>query len=188
MQYFTRLFPRDENTNPSDTGQENPSVVVGLSERTLRPAPSGAFLSQGVSIIGSVKFRHQMFIDGKVQGTIESTGTLTIGEHARIWGDIRAKSVNVQGMVQGNIFATERCELQAGCTLHGDIEATLLGVNENAIFRGSAKIGNWKSLPASRSPEPNDSGAGKGSPRSPDLTIRGYDEATDIIETHERAG
>jgi cytoskeletal protein CcmA (bactofilin family) len=118
------------------------------SDHTFMPAQSGAFLSQGVSIKGSVKFLNELFIDGKVKGTIDSTGTLTIGEHARIRGNIRTKSVNVRGTVEGNIFATERCELQAGCTLRGDIEATWLVVNENATFLGNAKVGTWKSLSA----------------------------------------
>jgi cytoskeletal protein CcmA (bactofilin family) len=112
------------------------------------PTQSGAFLSQGVSIKGSVKFLNVMFIDGKVKGTIDSTGTLTIGQHARIRGDIRTKSVGVGGTVEGNIFATERCELQPGCTLRGDIQATWLVVNENATFLGNAKVGTWKSLSA----------------------------------------
>jgi hypothetical protein len=43
--------------------------------------------------------------------------------HARIRGEIRTKSVKVRGTVEGNIFVTERCELHAGCTLRGDIEA-----------------------------------------------------------------
>jgi cytoskeletal protein CcmA (bactofilin family) len=77
----------------------------------------------------------------------DSTGTLTIGEHARIRGEIRTKSVKVRGTVEGNIFVSERCELQAGCTLHGDIEAPRLMVDENATFLGSAKVGG-KSLPA----------------------------------------
>jgi cytoskeletal protein CcmA (bactofilin family) len=87
-------------------------------------------------------------IDGEVEGTIDSTGTLTIGEHARIRGEIRTKSVKVRGRVEGNIFVTERCELQAGCTLRGDIEAPRLVVNETATFLGSAKVGTGKSLPA----------------------------------------
>jgi cytoskeletal protein CcmA (bactofilin family) len=112
------------------------------------PTQSGAFLSQGVSIKGSVKFLNELLIDGEAEGTIDSIGTLTVGEHARIRGDIRTKSVNVRGTVEGNIFATERCELQANCTLRGDIEATRLVVNENATFRGNAKVGTWKSLSA----------------------------------------
>jgi cytoskeletal protein CcmA (bactofilin family) len=112
------------------------------------PTQSAACLSRGVSIRGSVKFLNELLIDGQVKGRIDSTGTLTIGEHARIRGDIRTKSVKVQGTVEGNIFVTERCELQAGCTLHGDIEAPRLKVDENVTFCGNAKVGIGKPLPA----------------------------------------
>jgi hypothetical protein len=43
---------------------------------------------------------------------------------------------------------TERCELHAGCTLRGDIEAPRLVVNDNVTFLGMAKVGTGKSLPA----------------------------------------
>jgi cytoskeletal protein CcmA (bactofilin family) len=46
------------------------------------------------------------------------------------------------------MFVTERCELQAGSTLRGDIEAPRLMVKENATFLGSAKVGTGQSLPA----------------------------------------
>jgi cytoskeletal protein CcmA (bactofilin family) len=84
---------------------------------------------------------NSLLIDGEVEGTIDSTGTLTLGEHALIRGEIRTKSVKVRGMVEGSIFVTELCELQAGCTLRGDIEAPRLMVEENATFCGSAKVG-----------------------------------------------
>ena len=112
------------------------------------PTQSGALLSRGVSIKGSVKFLNKLLIDGDVEGTIESTGTLTIGEHACIRGEIRTKSVEVQGTVEGNIFVTDRCELHAGCPLRGDIEAPRLVVNDNVTFLGMAKVGTGKSLPA----------------------------------------
>ncbi|MBV9618939.1 MAG: polymer-forming cytoskeletal protein [Verrucomicrobia bacterium] len=101
---------------------------------------SGGVLSRGVSIKGTVKFSEELVIDGEVEGTIESGGKLTIGEHALIRGDIRTKSVRVRGTVEGDVFASERCELQAGCTLKGDIEAPRLIVDENAAFLGSAKV------------------------------------------------
>jgi cytoskeletal protein CcmA (bactofilin family) len=123
-------------------------VAIQPSNRTSMTTQSDAHLSQTVWIKGLVKFRNELLIDGEVEGTINSTGTLTIGEHARICGEIRTKSVKVRGMVEGNIFVTERCELQAGCTLRGDIEAPQLLIDENATFLGSAKIGTEKSLPA----------------------------------------
>ena len=144
MHMFTR------KTEPAGPANESarPSVVPGASNRTFMPTQSGALLSRGVSIKGSVKFLNELLIDGEVEGTIDSTGTLTIGEHAHICGEIRTKSVKVRGTVEGNIFVTERCELQASCTLRGDIEAPRLVVNENATFLGSAKVGTGKSGPA----------------------------------------
>ncbi len=97
-----------------------------------------------MSIKGSVKFKNELLIDGEVEGSIDSGGTLTLGEHARIRGEIRTKSVKVRGTVDGNIFVSERCELQAGSTLRGDIEAPRLVVDENATFLGSAKIATQK--------------------------------------------
>ena|ERR1700736_4869671 len=116
-----------------------PVRPVVIPERSS-PAHSGGILSRGVSITDSVKFRNQLLIDGEVKGSIDSQGSLTVGEHAQIRGEIRAKSVTVKGNVEGNVFAAERCELQAGCTLRGDIEAPRLVVDENASFLGSAKI------------------------------------------------
>jgi cytoskeletal protein CcmA (bactofilin family) len=141
MHIFTR------KTEPVGPARESarPPVVPGSSNRTVMPTQSGAVLSRGVSIKGSVKFLNELLIDGEVEGTIDSTGALTIGEHARIRGEIRTKSVMVRGAAEGNIFVTERCELQAGCTLRGDIEAPRLVVSENATFLGSAKIGTAKS-------------------------------------------
>jgi cytoskeletal protein CcmA (bactofilin family) len=147
MQPFSR-FPSRRGTEPPQTNPLHPSVVPGPSNRTFIPTQSGALLSRGVSIKGSVKLVNSLLIDGEVEGTIDSTGTLTLGEHARICGEIRTKSVKVRGTMEGNMFVTERCELQASCTLRGDIEAPRLMVEENATFCGSAKVGTGKSLPA----------------------------------------
>ena len=95
-----------------------------------------------------VKFLNELRVDGEVEGTIDSNGTLTLGEHALIRGEIRTKAVKVRGMVEGNVFVTERCELEAGCTLRGDVEAPPLMVDENATFVGTAKVGTQKLLPA----------------------------------------
>ena len=125
-------------------GPVTPPVTPVQPDGSSESVHSSGLLSRGVSIKGSVKFQSELLIDGNVEGTIDSTGVLTIGEHASIRGNVRANSVRVGGTVQGNIFATQRCELQAGCTLHGDIEAPRLVVDENATFFGSAKVGTSK--------------------------------------------
>jgi cytoskeletal protein CcmA (bactofilin family) len=134
------MFNRKNEPAAPETQLTSPQPVSEQSHRARTPACPGGLLSKGVSIKGSVKFLNELQIDGEVEGTIDSPGKLSIGEHAQIKGEIRAKSVNVRGNVEGDIIATERCELQAGCTLHGDIEAPRLVVDENAAFVGSAKV------------------------------------------------
>src|SRR5439155_22542329 len=112
MQPFTRFAPR-ERTEPPQTNQPDPSVVPGPSNSAFMATQSGALLSRGVSIKGSVKFLNELRIEGDVECTIDSTGTLTIGEHARIRGEIRTKSVIVGGRVAGDIFVAERGEVHA---------------------------------------------------------------------------
>jgi cytoskeletal protein CcmA (bactofilin family) len=129
---------------PMPMEKPRPTVAPDQSNRAPEPKRSGGILSRGVSIKGTVKFNNELLIDGEVEGKIQSSGLLTIGEHARIKGEIRSKAVYLRGNVEGNIFATERCELQAGCTLKGDIEAPRFVVDEHATFLGSAKVGTPK--------------------------------------------
>jgi len=81
-----------------------------------------------------------LVIDGEVEGSITSSGKLTIGTHATVVGNIRAGFVTIQGAVQGNVLAAERCALQAGASLHGDIKSPRLAMDENASLVGSASI------------------------------------------------
>ena len=105
------------------------------------PLPSsGAILSSGVSIKGSIKFGTEMVIDGDLEGTIDSVGRLTVGKNAHIQGEIQIRSVVVLGTVDGNITAGERCELRSGSALRGDIEAPQLVVEDDTTFVGSARV------------------------------------------------
>ena len=134
------MFTSRKQEPPMPTAEPPRAPSPDSNRAPSSSAQPGGLLSGGVSIKGSVKFRNALLIDGEVEGEIDSTGALTIGEHARIRGTIRAKSVIVRGTIDGNIFASERCELGQGCTLRGDIEAPRLVVDENATFLGSAKI------------------------------------------------
>ena len=118
------------------------SSTTSVSKGTLQPGygPAPNRISSGVSITGEVKFSTELVIDGEVEGNITSNGKLTIGTHATVVGDIRAGFVTIQGAVEGNVLAAERCALQAGGSLHGDIESPRLAMDENASFVGSASI------------------------------------------------
>lgn len=102
---------------------------------------SPARIGKSIVICGEVKGNEDLILDGRVEGTVTlSDNRLTIGPNANIAADLTAKDVLIQGRVQGNIVATGRVELRAGCNLEGDIRALRLAVEDNAVFRGKVDL------------------------------------------------
>jgi cytoskeletal protein CcmA (bactofilin family) len=97
-------------------------------------------LAADVEIKGSIKFTNELIIDGKVEGEINSSGVLTVGENAEIRGEIKTKSVTVLGKVHGNITVDERCELKSRAVLMGDLKAARLVIEEGATFVGKSEV------------------------------------------------
>ena len=88
-----------------------------------------------MEIKGTVKFNHDLIVDGKIEGDIQSSGNLTIGENARIKAEIKTGTIVVYGKVHGNMTATERVELKSSAEVVGDIKAKVLTIEAGAIFR-----------------------------------------------------
>jgi cytoskeletal protein CcmA (bactofilin family) len=108
-------------------------------------------LSNDVEIRGNLKFSHDLIIDGRIEGEVNSDGNLTVGENATIKGEIKTKSVTVFGKVEGNITVQDRAELKSQAELLGDIKAGTLSIEEGATFMGSSTVGKAASAGASSS-------------------------------------
>ena len=114
-----------------------------------------ARIGKTVVICGEVKGSEDLIVDGRVEGTVTLLESrLTIGPHASVAADLSAKDVLIMGRVQGNVVASGRVELRAGCTVEGDIRALRLAVEDNAVFRGKvdltqavAKVPNGLNVP-----------------------------------------
>jgi cytoskeletal protein CcmA (bactofilin family) len=100
-----------------------------------------ARIGKTVVIRGEVKGNEDLIVDGRVEGTVSLLeNRLTIGPNANIAADLTAKDVLILGQVQGNIVASGRVELRAGCQVVGDIRALRLAVEDNAVFRGKVDL------------------------------------------------
>ncbi len=122
-----------------------------------------ARIGKSVVICGEVKGSEDLIVDGRVEGTVTLTESrLTIGPNANVAADLSAKDVLVLGHVHGNVVASGRVELRAGCVMEGDIRALRLAIEDNAIFRGRVDLTQGAS-PDSR----GNSGSAGGLNRSP---------------------
>lgn len=98
-------------------------------------------LSNDVEIKGSIRFSHDLIIDGKIEGEVQSDGSLTVGENSLIKGEIKTRAVTIFGKVEGNITVAERCELKSNAILIGDVTAGTLSIEEGATFLGRSQVG-----------------------------------------------
>src|SRR5437879_12955093 len=75
------------------------------------------FLGKGAQFKGIIHFEGTIRIDGRLEGEIHTKGTLMVGEHAVIEGDINADVVVSGGQINGNIVAAEQVQLLATAPL-----------------------------------------------------------------------
>lgn len=98
-------------------------------------------IGKTIVIRGEIKGAEDLTIDGRVEGTVHlGDNRLTIGPNANVAADLTARDILVMGQVQGNIVATGRVELRAGCLVEGDVRALRLAIEDNAGFHGKVDL------------------------------------------------
>ncbi len=112
------------------------------------------FLGRGAKFKGIITFDGEIRIDARLEGEIHTKGTLVVGEHAVIDGDIYADVVISRGKITGNVTATEKVRLLAPGVLIGTIKTSLLSVDEGARLNGHCEAEGWGEITTLReSPE-----------------------------------
>ncbi len=93
-------------------------------------------LNVGSFIKGNVRITGFMRVDGDLDGNLDCSGAVIVGEKARIRGNITARSVTVSGIVLGDIWAPEAVHLTARSVVLGDIQTHSFRADEDVVFDG----------------------------------------------------
>lgn len=93
-------------------------------------------IGSGSGISGDVHANGFIRVDGDIDGNLDSTGNIIIGDKARINGNITAVSTVVSGIVIGDIFAPKGIKLLSSSAVIGNISTCHLEIEENVIFHG----------------------------------------------------
>ena len=102
---------------------------------------TAASIGKSVQIYGEVKGSEDLIVDGTIEGTITlSESRLTIGPNAHVQANVSARDVVILGALTGDINASGRVELRSGANLKGDIRASRLSVEENAVLSGKVEL------------------------------------------------
>jgi len=100
-----------------------------------------ARIGKTVVVRGDVKGSEDLVVEGRVEGTVVlAESRLTIGANASVAADLTAKDILIMGTVHGNIIASGRVEMRAGCQVQGDVRALRLAIEENAAYCGKVDL------------------------------------------------
>lgn len=113
-----------------------------MGKKDKRHQETERVLDVDASMQGSLIFKDpvNLKINGRFEGTLNTKGSLMIGEHASVNADIVGDSIVIAGKVNGNIHAIKELKLIApGCVV-GDITTPLLSVAEGTILEGSCRM------------------------------------------------
>ena len=121
----------------------------------MTPAnPSKNVLNSDVEIKGNVKFAGELTLEGKLEGEVNSDGTLIIGETGTVNGNVSAGTVSVRGKINGNITARDKIEIKSKAEVFGDIRSAKLAIEEGVTFVGKTEVNPNKLAPTAVPPRP----------------------------------
>jgi cytoskeletal protein CcmA (bactofilin family) len=133
---------------PSPEPQRSYTPPAPEPPATARPSASAAVTPQeqatlGKSLVikGEVTGSESLYIDGRVEGSINLPGNrVTVGRNGVVSANISAREIVILGKVRGNMTASDRFDIRSEGSLTGDIVAQRVSIEEGAFFKGGIDI------------------------------------------------
>jgi cytoskeletal protein CcmA (bactofilin family) len=140
--------PEPVRPTPVQPSIETPRATTSSSVSSASPAGEQASISKGLSIKGEITGTESLFIDGKVEGSINIPGNrVTVGKNGVVSASISAREIVVLGKLKGNVNATDRVDIRAEGALTGDVAAARISIEDGAFFKGGIDIRKADAMP-----------------------------------------
>jgi cytoskeletal protein CcmA (bactofilin family) len=100
-----------------------------------------AHIGKSVVIKGELSGSEDLYVDGNVEGKIELRNhSLTVGANGNVKADVSAKSVVIQGRLDGTVIASDRVELRKSAVVTGDLTTQRIAIEEGAFLKGKVDV------------------------------------------------
>lgn len=140
------LGKKDGSDRDIDSGTDNrpesgPTSIRSASAPSDATRREVAVIGRSIRINGDLLGDEDLRIEGDVNGTVRlHNNTLTIGSEGKIRADVYAKAVIVEGSMEGDLFSSERVAIHKTATVHGNITAPRVSLEDGARFKGSIEM------------------------------------------------
>jgi cytoskeletal protein CcmA (bactofilin family) len=115
------------------------------------PAPStesarkACVLGKTLVFRGELSADEDLVLQGRVEGAIHHTQSLTVGVDGVVIGDIHAATITVEGTVEGNLYGSTSVLIGATAKVQGNVAAPRVGIREGAQFNGAVDMATAQS-------------------------------------------
>jgi cytoskeletal protein CcmA (bactofilin family) len=154
---------------PDRPAPAEPSAVADAPPIASPPVPQNTGqIPSDIIVVGTLHLPDERSVNCRVEGEVVSPSTVIVPRENSLKATIRAESVIIFGQVEGDIHVTGRAVLKSSSTLHGDIHAGRVLVEEGATFNGKSHVKTKTTVDKSKSsssgkkatnPAPTDAGA-----------------------------
>ena len=93
-------------------------------------------VGQGSVLIGTIECEKDLYVIGRFEGTIITTGALHVYPEGVVRGKVKAKDLTVAGTMQGEIEVTNRLRVKNSANLEANINTRFLDWEEGAVLEG----------------------------------------------------
>jgi cytoskeletal protein CcmA (bactofilin family) len=104
-------------------------------------------------LIGQLYIEGDLHVNGTVEGQLEATGNVEIGEGGNVKASVAGKGINIGGHVDGAVTASDKLVIGRSGSLNGDIRVARLEIRDGARFSGNVQMGKAAENPAAGQPE-----------------------------------
>lgn len=135
------MWKKEEESGQNTTPRQSPS---SRPERSERRAPSAelATIGSSITIKGEVSGDEDLLIQGRIEGSVElKEHAVIVGSEGEVEASITARTVTVEGTVNGDLTADEQIILRNSAKVKGDIAAPRVVLEDGARFRGGVDMG-----------------------------------------------
>ena len=140
---------------PGDASVGGPAYDVAASDAETSKVP---VLGKTLLFRGELTAEEDVILQGRVEGSIRHARNLIIGTDGSVLGDVYARHLTVEGLVEGDLHCSEAAIVRATAQVRGNIFAPRVGIMEGATFNGRVEMD---------SPSSSQTGLAEGSRHSP---------------------
>ena len=99
-------------------------------------------LTAGSKIVGNITADSDYRIDGLIEGELQCSGKVVIGEAGKIKGTVVCQNAEILGLMDGKIRCHQQLSLRSSGKIQGEVQTKTLIVEPGAQFNGTCAMGN----------------------------------------------